>query len=80
MEVTNAPPPTCLDVPPHIYAVDLLHLINRMLQKDPDLRPSTAEIIRMPFVYKYSELLASRLGSLETRRRKHFCCGYFLSG
>ncbi|CDJ53670.1 NEK kinase, putative [Eimeria brunetti] len=60
MEVTNAPPPTCLDVPPHTYTVDLLHLINRMLQKDPDLRPSTAEIIRMPFVYKYSKLLTKR--------------------
>ncbi|CDI83131.1 NEK kinase, putative [Eimeria praecox] len=60
MKVTNAPPPTSLDVPPRTYAVDLLHLINRMLQKDPDSRPSTAEIIRMPFVYKYSELLASR--------------------
>lgn len=71
MEVTSAPPPTCLDVPPRTYAVDLLHLINRMLQKDPDLRPSTPELIRMPFVFKYSELLASRYKVLRHFKQIH---------
>ncbi|CDJ31946.1 LOW QUALITY PROTEIN: NEK kinase, putative [Eimeria mitis] len=71
MEVTNAPPPTYLEVPPRTYAVDLLHLINRMLQKDPELRPSTAEIIRMPFVYKYSESLANRYKALHYFKQIH---------
>lgn len=63
IKVTNAPPPTRLDVPPQAYAAEILHLISRMLQKDPSLRPSTVEIIRMPFFYKYTEILASRLDS-----------------
>lgn len=60
VNVTTCPPPSALDVPPHTYAVEILHLVNCMLQKNPELRPTTAEIICVPFVYNYIKTLTSR--------------------